>query len=255
MKRILLLAFIFALVIPFSACGSQQQQQQSADAATKDEPTQSMQIGIDKGDTFTIKAGGLELKYPAKWKDKVTVKADENQAAFTRGDDKIFDILFQSDKGTLLGTVKGEKNTVISVVDYKADPKDEELMEMQSDLNVIISHLSEDYDFAVGEKIRAEESGTFEIETPVVTLQYPSKWKDKVTVDITNDGVMFSNSGDKLFDLMFVEGNGYLLGKYDDTPIYVVDYKVKTDEQRDMLSGINVILEHLREDSHFKEAE
>ena len=33
---------------------------------------------------------------------------------------------------------------------------DEELMEMQSDLNVIISHLSEDYDFAVGEKIRAE---------------------------------------------------------------------------------------------------
>lgn len=251
MKRLLIILMMLVLIIPFSACSNGQQE----GGATKDEATQSVAVGVDKGDTYTIQAGGLELKYPAKWKDKVKVTLSGNQASFTRGEDKLFDILFNSDKGDVLGTVKGDKNTVVSVVSYKLKDGDAELSEMAADLNVILNKLSADYDFVIGERIVDEDNSTFDIETPVVTLKYPSKWKDKVKVDITEDGVKFTSGGAKVFDLMFVEGDGYLLGKYNDTPIYVIDYPVKEKEQQDMQAGINVILQNLRQDSNFKEAE
>ena len=253
LKRIFILTLIFMLIIPLAACGGGQQD----GGATQDEgsSSQSVQIGVNKGDTYVIEAGGLQLKYPAKWKDKVKVELSGNKAAFTRGDDKIFDILFNSDEGNVLGTVKGDKNTVISVVDYKIKEDDAELSEMIADLNVIINNLAADYDFALGERIVDEDNSTFEIETPVVTLKYPAKWKDKVTYDITDKGVMFSSGGKKVFDLMFVEGDGYLLGTYNDTPIYVVDYPVTEKDMIDMQADINVILKNLREDSNFKDAE
>ncbi len=261
MKRLLLISvLIFALIISLSACGGNGQgsgatNDEAAVSATSDEALKNIQIGASKGDTYAIEAGGLVLKYPAKWKDKVEVTLSDNRASFTRGDDKLFDILFNSDKGNVLGTVKGDNYTVVSVVDYKTDKADAELTEMVNDINVIINNLSKDYDFAVGERIVDTDSSVFDIKTSVTTLKFPSKWKDKVKVDVTDDGVKFSSGDTKVFDIMFVEGDGYLLGKYNDTPVYVIDYPVKEQEQMEMQAGINVILSNLREDSNFKEAE
>ena len=43
----------------------------------------------------------------------------------------------------------------------------------------------------------------------------------------------------------------HLLGTYKDTPIYIVDYPVETDEQAAMQEDVNVILQYLMEDPKF----
>ena len=48
---------------------------------------------------------------------------------------------------------------------------------------------------------------------------------------------------------------GYHAGEYNGTPVYIVDYKTKTDEQAVMQEDINVILQHLSEDPAFVAAD
>ena len=121
----------------------------------------------------------------------------------------------------------------------------------QEAVNTIMTHLASDYTFKINELVEDGDTSTFDIETSVVTMKYPNKWKDKVQVKVSDEGVKFSNDGTPLFDLNFIECDGYLLGTYKNTPIYVVDYTVKTDEQIAMQQDINVILQNLMSDSNF----
>ena len=83
-------------------------------------------------------------------------------------------------------------------------------------------------------------------------MKYPAKWQDKVEISVSDEGVKFSASGVPLFDLVFAEGDGFLLGTYNGTPIYIVDYPVETEEMLAMQEDVNVILQYLIEDSNFK---
>ena len=242
MKRLSALLLTLIMILALSACG--------ADSDKSKDGTDKPTIGEESDEpTYTISAGGLELKYPEKWKDKVVVEVEDDRACFSCGETKLFDLLFNTDEGYVLGTVKGEKYTVIRVMDYTFE--NEELCAMQEDVNIILHHLAEDYDFEVGVAMEEEDTTTIDINTSLVTMKYPAKWQDKVQIDVSDNGVKFSAEGTPLFELIFAECDGYLLGTYKETPIYIVDYDVETDEQAAMQADVNVIFQHLMEDSNF----
>lgn len=243
MKKYIALILMLVMIFALTACGDASKEQP--------EPTQDSHAEENDEPTYTISAAGLELKYPEKWQDKVTVAVEDDRVCFSCGDTKLFDLVFNKAEGAVLGTVKGEEYTTIYVVDYILDTEEKDLCAMQEDINVILSNLMKDYDFEVGVALEKEDTATFDIETDVVTMKYPAKWQDKVSIDVSEDGVRFSTDGTRLFDLMFVECDGYLLGTYKNTPIYIVDYSVETDEQSAMQEDVNVILQHLMEDSNF----
>lgn len=256
MKRFLLIVLVLALLITMSACGSDTKK--DANTETKDiSQTDATETGDAEPtdaerSAYTIKAYGIDLKYPEEWKDKVEVEIADDKAAFSAGETKLFDLLFNSVEGNVLGTVRGEAYTVISVIDYVIEDDDVELLSMQKDLNFILQNLEKDYDFVEGEALWTDDDETFEIQTSVVTLRYPLKWKDKVTVDVSDTMVCFSDGDTKIFDLIFEESEtGYLLGTYGDTPIYIIDYPVETSDDSAMLADINVILKYLQEDDNF----
>ena len=242
---------VFVLLMTMVACGSGGTA--TKDEATKDEATTAM---IADRETYNVEAGGLNLKCPAEWKDTVTVDASAEKMTVSVGETKLFDLLFNSEEGNVLGTVKGDTYTVLSVVWYPVKDEDTDLAKIQMDMNVILQNLEKDYDFAEGEALSKEDGVTFGIETSVVTLQYPLKWKDKVTVDVADDMVSFSDGDTKLFDLIFKkDSDGYLLGTYKDTPIYVKDYKVESEDDIAMQAAVNVIIEQLQKDSNFQIAQ
>lgn len=243
MKRYIALILILLTVFALAACAD------DANASVKPEQTET--ADEEMVPTYTISAGGLELKYPNKWKEKVTTSVEDDRLCFACGDVKLFDLVFNKDEGFVLGTVIGDEYTVIYVVDYTIESEDEELASMQNDINVILDNLIADYDFEPGVALGKEDTATFNIETSVVTMKYPAKWENKVKVEVLEDKVKFSTDGTPLFDLVFDEYDGYLLGTYKDTPIYVVEYDVTTDEQIAMQDDVNVVLEHLMEDSNF----
>lgn len=77
---------------------------------------------------------------------------------------------------------------------------------------------------ACGEK----EADTFPIETPYGTLHYPAKWSDCVRTEINDNAVAFYGSvegrGEQpLFTLQFEQGDGFYLGTFRDTTVYIVD--------------------------------
>ena len=202
--------------------------------------------------TFEIPFAGLVLKYPEKWKDAVTTEeGDDGSLVFSTNGAPLF-TLFANGDHIVLGTVKGEKYTVLSLDFAQIDDGDESAAAMQEDINVIISHLSEDYDFAMGAVLEQEDDTTFAIETGVTTFYYPAKWQDRVKVDVSDAQVSFSADGVALFELVFSEtDDGYPIGTYDGTPIYVVDHPVEGDEYAEMQDAMNVILQHLLEDEKF----
>ena len=106
----------------------------------------------DNEDVFEIETSLTTLYYPTKWKDLVTVKTDDNSVRFVCGDVKLFDLLFNSNKGNLIGSYNG---TTISIVDYDINENEHkkdiyfDLCEMQIDVNVILQHLMEDESFII----------------------------------------------------------------------------------------------------------
>ena len=267
MKKILICCMAF-IVLALPGCGNRETSEQPAPAEPAIEQTPAPEQTTpptpeetaapepveteEPVETYSIDFAGLELKYPVKWKDAVTVSVSGNKAAFSCDDTPLFDLLANSDEGYVLGTVCGEEYTLLSIVSYEiADTENTDLLVMQEDENIILQNLMVDYEFAVGEKLEKEDTSTIDIETSVVTLKYPAKWKEAVSVKVSEEKVSFVNYKTPLFDLVFSEGDGYLLGTYNGTPISIVDYPVKTDEQAAMQEDVNVILQHLMEDPNF----
>lgn len=208
----------------------------------------------------TISTPFAKLKVTEDFNKNVSHKAESKDPyilVFSTKEDnqELFSLIFNGEGSTLMGTLIGEKeNTVIYMNMAELDKNAEnyeKYLAYQEGINDILNGLIDDYNFVVNEVVQNEDDATFDIKTPVVTMKYPKKWKEKVQIDITEDGVKFSNDGTSLFDLMFIGCDGYLLGKYKETPIYIVSYTVETDEQAAMQEDVNVILQYLMEDANF----
>lgn len=200
------------------------------------------------------------LKAEESFDNKVSHKETEKDPytlTFVNKEDntELFSLVFNGKGDVLLGTILGEKeNTVIYMNVAKLDPDSENYQEnlaYQEGVNDMIKGLVEDYEFVTNEAIEYEDDSTFEIKTSVVNLKYPSKWKDRVKAEVTDDGVKFSDKGTPVFDLMFKECDGNLLGTYKGTPVYIVEYEVKNDDQIAMKEDVSVILSNLMEDPDF----
>lgn len=219
----------------------------------------------------SIKTPYCDVKINAKLDGKVTY-TESNEDPYTltfksvSDETELLSVIFGSDDGTLLGTlVRDDENVVIRVALAEINDTNQELYEEYSDyqddiVDTVVKNLSADYDFAMNAVVEKEDTATFDIKTSVVTLKYPKKWEDKVTIDVSDKTVKFSCNKEALFDIVFEKCDGYLLGTYDKTPIYTVDYTVDSKKYSDeeykelcsMQENINVILENLMQDSKFK---
>lgn len=220
-------------------------------------PTESKPEGED---FVTISTPYADLRLPASFDKAVSHEETGNEPYVitfkSRTDEtELFSIIFNGTGEYLVGTLMGEeKNTVVHANTNDLDQNDqnyESNLFYQEQLYLILGYLAEDYNLVPEEAIDDEDPTDFEIQTSLVTLNYPSRWKEKVEIEVLDNGVKFSAAGTPLFDLMFEECDGYLLGTYQETPIYMVEYPVETEEQAAMQAGVNTILQHLTEDPSF----
>lgn len=220
-------------------------------------PTEAKPEGED---FVTISTPYADLRLPASFDKAVSHEETGNEPYVitfkSRTDEtELFSIIFNGTGEYLVGTLMGEeKNTVIHANTNDLDQNDqnyESNLFYQEQLYLILGYLAEDYNLVPEEAIDDEDPTDFEIQTSLVTLYYPSRWKEKVEIEVLDNGVKFSAAGTPLFDLMFEECDGYLLGTYQETPIYMVEYPVETEEQAAMQAGVNTILQHLTEDPSF----
>ena len=220
-------------------------------------PTESKPEGED---FVTISTPYADLRLPASFDKAVSHEETGNEPYVitfkSRTDEtELFSIIFNGTGEYLVGTLMGEeKNTVVHANTNDLDQNDqnyESNLFYQEQLYLILGYLAEDYNLVPEEAIDDEDPMDFEIQTSLVTLYYPSRWKEKVEIEVLDNGVKFSAAGTPLFDLMFEECDGYLLGTYQETPIYMVEYPVETEEQAAMQAGVNTILQHLSEDPNF----
>lgn len=188
-------------------------------------PTESKPEGED---FVIISTPYADLRLPASFDKAVSHEETGNEPYVitfkSRTDEtELFSIIFNGTGEYLVGTLMGEeKNTVVHANTNDLDQNDqnyESNLFYQEQLYLILGYLAEDYNLVPEEAIDDEDPMDFEIQTSLVTLYYPSRWKEKVEIEVLDNGVKFSAAGTPLFDLMFEECDGYLLGTYQETPI------------------------------------
>lgn len=243
MKKLLAVILAVICIATLSACGGDKNDDSSSSE-------QKVEITTPFAVLKVAKSFDENVSHSETSKDPYTLSFVAKE-----DDTELFSLIFNGKGKTLLGTIIGEKeNTVIYMnmadLDAKSDNY-EKYLSYQGGLNDILNGLTEDYNFVAKQAIATEDNSTFDIKTPVVTIKYPNKWKEIVKVEVTDDRVQFSDEGTPVFDLVFKKCDGNLIGTYKDTPIYVVEYTVKTDEQIAMKEDINVILQNLQKDSDF----
>ncbi len=258
MKKILVLVLAIIFVAGLCACSNGES---SDNSATPDEASQSGTDGADDITYTKVSTPYADLKIRESVAESVETKVDSEKPykiTFKTKEDgtELLSIIFNGKEGDILGTIIGEKeNTVVNMQVYDLDKDNiryDKFSSYQIIANDIIKGLTNDYEFVSGTAVAREDNSTFDIKTSLVTLKYPAKWKDKVNVEVTDDTVKFTNDGTPLFDLYFKEADGFPIGTYKNTMIYVKDYDVKTDEQAKMLQDINVIINNLSKDPDFK---
>ena len=249
MKKIVALVLSFVCLMAFNACGIERK---GVDVNTSESVSEEKVLKI----TTPYADLCLPETFDGVVANKVISKEPYTVSFYAIADKtELFSLVFDGSGDILMGTlVADEKNTVIYMNIPKLDSSNKNYdtyCGYQEAVNTIMTHMASDYTYKINELVEDGDTSTFDIETSVVTMKYPNKWKDKVQVKVSDEGVKFSNDGTPLFDLNFIECDGYLLGTYKNTPIYVVDYTLKTDEQMAMQEDINVILQNLMSDSNF----
>ncbi|MBO4468583.1 MAG: hypothetical protein J5766_04720, partial [Clostridia bacterium] len=148
--------------------------------------------------------------------------------------------------------------TVVYLNIPKIDPETEkytEYCELQEAPYEIVDRLKEDYEFISGDDLSEDDNGeTFDIKTPIVTLKYPEKWKDKADIAITDDSVTIMRNGQEVIKLSFSGDEGYLLGEYNGTPVRITTYSGDDRELAAMRDDGDIMLDHLMRDPAFKRA-
>jgi hypothetical protein len=266
MKKLSVILAALLLILSLAACGQKSSADPTESGAAADETTAAKEIRVP--------TPYADLILPADYDGAVTYgveSEDPYMLTFWAGEDEVelFSFVFNGDgKGlTLIGTLIGEnENTVIyaRVCDLDSGSKDYlRFAAYQEEMSDIIGRLKTDYEFvtnAVIEPDQPEDRETFDIKTKVVTLKYPTEFKDKVNAAVSDDGVRFSAGGTALFDILFGEGaDGHLIGTYNGTPISIalhdLDKDQLTEEAYQELSAMqdasNVILDYLEADANF----
>ena len=241
MNKRVLCVLLLILSIGFCSCGKASEEKENS--TEKVLTIQTPYANICVPESFD---GTVSHEVTSKDPYTLTFKANDGTELFT--------LIFNGTGDVLMGTLVCEtENTVI----YMNVPTIDEVNEnyetycaYQNAVNTISQHLEKDYDFHIDEIVT--DIATMDVEGTPVPIKYPAKWKDAVQYEVTKDRVKFSNNGTPLFDLVFADCDGFLLGTYKDIPIYIIDYKVATDEQLAMQEDVNVILQNLKNDSNFK---
>lgn len=238
----------------FAACGNSVS---TPDEATPDEATPD-EMALIKCVLIETPYATLQVAEDFDKKVEHSVRQEDPYILdFVTIDDgtRVFSLHFNDKADDLLGTLKLDDENVIIYADIpEFDSKSKNYQRnvgYQMQISTIMYKLIEDYDFEPGEAVNQEDHKVFKIETPVTDLYYPKKWEDKVTVTQEEDKVSFSAGDTPLFDICFKEVDGVLLGTYGDTPIYIVEHKVKDSEHAAMIQDVNTILNHLNEDKNF----
>lgn len=251
MKKKITLGIVMILCLMLLAAG-----------CSKDKPEETaVPDPADAAEAFvTISTPFAELKAPASFQNHVTntvESEDPYTVCFKSAEDDtvLFRIIFNGEGGDLLGTLIGENENTVIYVDMPALDNEnehyEEYFTYQDGLSTIVDNLKQDYELVLNQIIAHEDTSTFAIHTSLTDLYYPAKWQESVQIETSDDGVKFSNNGALLFELRFAECDGYLLGTYNETPIYIIEHEISGQEQADMVDDVNVILEHLAEDPNF----
>lgn len=260
MKKFLAVLMAILCLAALVACSDDEQ---TPPEATEEVP------GIVESTDISIETPYCDLVVTKEFAENVKseVSSEEPYTVSFRmisDDVELFSIIFGGETEDLLGTLLLENENVVMYAAFNEFDSEDENFETycsyQEGISTIIEHLISDNDFIVNEIIEKEDTSTFDIKTEVVTMKYPDKWKDKVTVEVTDEAVKFSCGNVQLFDLSFVDCDGCLFGTYKDTPIYVVDYALNkanySEEQYielcTMQEDVNVILQALMVDSNFE---
>ena len=268
MKKGFSILLTIAILLTMASCGSSEQtiSESSPENIEPESETPVKTISTEPDqktsapETVKIPTPYCDLTVSAAFaenvKSEVTSQEPYTVAFYTIADNtELFALVFGGETENLIGTLMLEDKAVIVYAAFsefdEADDNCETYYEYQEEINTVIQHLISDYGLLVNQAVEWEDQGTFDIETSVVTMKYPAKWQGKVTIDVSEEKVSFSTNGTPLFDLVFSECDGYLLGTYNDTPIYIVEYPVTTDEQAAMQEDVNVILQYLMEDPSF----
>ena len=271
MKKILIVLTALICAAMLASCGGDS----GSSGSTSDEASavrsgnSESVIKVDDKKVKGVETPYAVIKVPEVFEgavtDKVTSEEPYTLEFSAKDGTKLFALIFNENKGVLLGTIEGEKeNTVlyaeIAELDQKS-PNYAQYSEYQEGLGTITSHLKEDYDFAENIALEKEDDSTFDIKTDIVTLKYPKRWEKKVDVKTSKDAVSFSSDGVKLFDICFtVIDDGIEIGSYNNTPVYLVSYEFgkkgltedRIEELRSMQDDANVIFDNLYIDSNFK---
>lgn len=261
MKKIIGVLLLLACVLTAVSC---KKAEQSIDN-TENLPDETVEMNVptdqeEEGITFVTPY--VELTLPSLFDGNVDAKVVSEEPytlAFVRSDDQteLFTLYFGGETGDVLGTLMLEGQNIVIYVSFaeldETDVNFKQNSRYQEEINTIVGYLVED-GFAAGEAVEYEDTSVFDIKTPVVTLKYPNKWKDKVQVEVSEEKVQFYYNDRLMFEMCFFECDGYILGWYKDTPMYMVHYGPESDEEELMQEDINVIIEHLNEDPDFVSA-
>lgn len=219
-------------------------------------------------ETWEIKTPYCVLKLPKEYEGKIqgiVSSEDPYVIEFETVDknNKLFILHFGEVANELIGTLPLDKGNIVLYADFlEIDSNINEYVQLisyQASINTIINNLSKDYGLLVDEIVLDDREEVFEIDTDIVTLHYPSKWKSLVDIENEGDVVKFTSNGVRLFDIYLKECNGDLLGFYKDAPVYIVSYSFNygnlSDEEYNnlcaMQQDVNVIINHLLEDKNF----
>ena len=259
---------VFALMI--SGCNNKTVQSGQQETETSVLVGSTPDTGKKDDNVFTINTKYGDLKFPTKWKDDVEVKISEEEpytVSFTSREngERIFSLHFGKGEGYLLGTLNSNDEQIKVFVDnaeLDAKAKDyDKLCEIQEDVNVILNHLTEDYDFkpAVQNIPTEENTEVYEIKTTIATFCYPTRWKDRISVKDEDGTVSFFSDDVDVFELKLGGTDGFSVGTYDGKDLRLVTFaftQYKDDQKRfeelcQMQEDVNVLLDHLDRDKAF----
>lgn len=215
--------------------------------------------------TMLIETSYCNLHLPIEYSDKITAKVKDKKVEFIAIEDEsdLFTLYFNEEAENLLGTVIKDSQSIALYAEFaKLDNKHENYelhCEYQESVNIIIENLKKEYEFVEGVIVEVDNVETFDIETDVVTLKYPKKWKEKVTIEVGETKVSFTMKDTPIFDICFEEGYGSCFGFYEDTPVCIVSYAIDEEAHSEeeylmmceMQEDINVILNNLMQEKGF----
>ena len=143
MKKLISIVLCMFVVFFLNACGQGNNESiESSETSVKS----IIQNNITDSDRMmNVETSIGVLKYPEKWKDKISFDAEDDKVNFNCGNIKLFTLYFGGEKGEVFGTLHLDNGEIpLRYEMYTIDTKSKnynELSAMQEDVNVIFQYL------------------------------------------------------------------------------------------------------------------